>query len=153
MLFAAFVLGIAAGLRSMTPLAVVSWMAYTRWPAVRDSMVAFMTSRFTPAVFTALAVAELIADKLPFTPSRLTAVPLATRIASGALCGVVVAAAAHGSLGVGAIAGAVGALAGSFGGYYARTKLVAALKMPDIVIALTEDVVTIGLAIVAASSV
>jgi uncharacterized membrane protein len=65
----------------------------------------------------------------------------------------VVAAVAHGPLVVGAIVGAIGAVAGSFGGYYARKNLVAALKVPDIAVALTEDVVTIGLAILAASSI
>jgi uncharacterized membrane protein len=152
MLFAAFVLGITAGLRSMTPLAVVAWMALTR-PAVHDSFVAFIAARATAPVLTALAVVELITDKLPFTPSRLTAVPLGARIVSGALCGAVVAAVAHGPLVVGAIVGAIGAVAGSFGGYYARKNLVAALKVPDIAVALTEDVVTIGLAILAASSI
>jgi uncharacterized membrane protein len=151
LLVAALVLGITAGLRSMTPLAVVAWMARGRWPAVGDSAVSFMAATATAPIFIALAIAELIGDKLPFIPSRLSAVPLMTRLLSGALCGAVLCAAARESLAAGAIVGGIGGLVGSFGGYYARRNLVARLKLPDIAIALTEDVVAIGLAIVAAS--
>jgi uncharacterized membrane protein len=40
--------------------------------------------------------------------------------------------------------GIVGALIGTFGGYQARTGLVKALKVPDLVIATLEDIVAIG---------
>lgn len=45
---------------------------------------------------------------------------------------------------LGAVLGIVGALAGRYGGYQARTRLVKALGTPDFVIALLEDLVTIG---------
>jgi len=45
---------------------------------------------------------------------------------------------------LGAVLGAVGGLLGAFAGYKARTGLVKALKVPDIVIALLEDAVAIG---------
>jgi hypothetical protein len=35
-------------------------------------------------------VSELIADKMPFTPSRLNAAPLPSRIVSGAICGATI---------------------------------------------------------------
>jgi uncharacterized membrane protein len=38
----------------------------------------------------------------------------------------------------------MGALAGTYGGYQARTRLVKALGTPDFVIALLEDLVTIA---------
>jgi uncharacterized membrane protein len=47
-------------------------------------------------------------------------------------------------LALGAVIGIVGALAGTYGGYYARTGLVRALKVPDLVIAILEDIVAIG---------
>jgi uncharacterized membrane protein len=40
--------------------------------------------------------------------------------------------------------GAVGGIAGALAGYEVRTLLVKALKVPDLVIALLEDAVTIG---------
>ena len=45
---------------------------------------------------------------------------------------------------LGTVLGIVGALAGTYGGYQARTRLVKALGTPDFVIALLEDLVTIG---------
>jgi uncharacterized membrane protein len=64
----------------------------------------------------------------------------------GALCGVCVCAASNQSLIIGAIMGAVGGLVGAFAGYEIRRKLVAALHIKDVFIALLEDLVTIGLA-------
>jgi uncharacterized membrane protein len=51
------------------------------------------------------------------------------------------------SLVVGALIGAVGAVVGAFAGYKARVGLVRGLKVPDIVIAIPEDLVAIGLAV------
>jgi uncharacterized membrane protein len=42
------------------------------------------------------------------------------------------------------MAGALGGIAGTLGGYRARTGLVRALKLPDFVIALLEDLVAVG---------
>ncbi|MGA9185331.1 MAG: hypothetical protein WBZ32_08545, partial [Candidatus Acidiferrales bacterium] len=44
----------------------------------------------------------------------------------------------------GAALGIVGALIGTFGGYQARTRLVRALGMPGYVVAVLEDLLTIG---------
>jgi uncharacterized membrane protein len=42
------------------------------------------------------------------------------------------------------LVGALGAVAGTLGGYAARTRLVKALKVPDFAVALPEDAVAIG---------
>jgi len=52
---------------------------------------------------------------------------------------------------LGAIAGIIGALAGTFGGYYTRVGLVRSLRVPDIAIALPEDAIAIGLGLFLAS--
>jgi len=44
---------------------------------------------------------------------------------------------------LGPILGTAGAVAGAFGGYQVRTRLVKALKVPDFVIAILEDAVAI----------
>jgi uncharacterized membrane protein len=64
----------------------------------------------------------------------------------GGLCGASVCAASNQSLIIGAILGAIGGVIGAFAGYEIRRKLVAALNIKDIFIALPEDLVTIGLA-------
>jgi uncharacterized membrane protein len=95
-------------------------------------------------IFILLAVGELIADQLPSTPSRTAPPGLIGRIVMGGLCGAGIAAAGPQSLVPGAILGIAGALIGTFGGYQARTGLVTALKVPDLVIATFEDVVAIA---------
>lgn len=152
LLLIALVLGVSAGLRSMTPPAVVAWAAGS-WPGVAASPLSFMASRLVSYLFIAFAAGELIADKLPFIPSRLMAGPLIARICSGALCGAVVAAAAGAGLVAPAIAGAVGGVAGAFGGYHVRRNLTTSGGLPDLVVALIEDVVAIGLAVFAVSRV
>jgi uncharacterized membrane protein len=104
-----------------------------------------MGSKWTAAVFTLLALVELVADQLPGTPARTAAVGLSARIVTGALCGASLAVAGAASLWLGAVAGAIGAIAGAFGGYQARVGLVRALRVPDVGIAVPEDIVAIGL--------
>ena len=94
-LLVGFVLGMSAGLRSMTPIAIVAWAAQLGWPELRATSLAFMAAPVTAWVFTLFACIELVFDKLPFTPSRLGAGPLGVRILSGALCSATVCAAAH----------------------------------------------------------
>jgi len=141
----AFVLGMIAGLRSLTAPAVLSWAMRFR-PELQASPVAFMTQPHTAYAFTALAAIELVTDKLPFTPSRLTAVPLAARIMMGALCGATICSLAGYSLVAGAITGGVGGWAGALAGYHTRRYLTSTTQLPDIVVAITEDVIAIGVA-------
>jgi uncharacterized membrane protein len=144
LLFIAFALGFTAGLRSMTPLALLAWTAHDRLPGVAQSAVAFMASVPAKWVLGVFALVELCTDKLPFTPSRLATGPLAARVLSGALCGVVVQASAGAPLLTGAIVGVAGAVVGSFAGYRARHALVAQAGYSDLLIAVLEDIVTIG---------
>jgi len=150
LLLLALLLGVSAGLRSMTPLAVVAWAA-RGWPAVAGSALGFMAAPITGYVFAALAIGELIADKLPFIPSRLQPGPLGGRVISGALTGAVAAIAMQGSPLLAGIAGAIGGLAGSYGGHAVRRDLTVGRKLPAIPIALVEDAVAIGLAVLAVS--
>jgi uncharacterized membrane protein len=144
-LLLAFGIGIVAGLRSLTAPAVVAWAAHLGWLHLAGSPLAFMGSKWTAAVFTLLALVELVADQLPGTPPRTAAVGLSARIVTGALCGASFAVAGGASLWLGAVAGAIGAIAGAFGGYQARVGLVRALRVPDVAIAIPEDIVAIGL--------
>lgn len=141
-----FGIGFAAGLRSLTPPAVVAWAAHLGWLNLNNSPLAFMGSIITAVIFSLLAVFELIADLLPQTGNRTAPVPLVARILMGALCGACLCAATNQSLIIGAILGGVGGIIGAFAGYEIRRKLVAALKIKDSFIAVLEDLVTIGLA-------
>jgi uncharacterized membrane protein len=143
-LLLAFLLGVVAGLRSFTAPAVLAWAAHRGWLSLHGTPLSFMASAAATVIFILLAVGELIADQLPSTPSRTAPPGLIARIVTAGLCGAGIAAAGTQSLAVGAILGIVGALIGTFGGYQARTGLVKAFKVPDLVIATLEDVVAIG---------
>jgi len=128
----------------MTAPAAVCWAVYLRWFDPRPSPLAFMGSTLATAAFTLFAIGELIADKLPSTPSRLTPFPLGARILMGGLCGATFFAAAHESQLVGALVGGVGGIAGALAGYHARRTLTQTMQIPDFVIAVIEDVIAVG---------
>jgi uncharacterized membrane protein len=143
-LLLAFLIGVVAGLRSLTAPAVVAWAAHKNWLNLQSTPLAFMGSITALVIFVVLAIGELIADQLPNTPSRTKPPGLVARIILGGLCGAALAAAGAQSLGIGGILGAAGGIAGAFGGYQVRTRLVRALKVPDFVIAFLEDAIAIG---------
>jgi len=140
----AFFIGIIAGLRSMTAPAVVAWASRLGWLSLAGTPLAFLASPAATWVLTGFALAELVADKLPITPSRTTPGPFIGRILTGGLAGSALTGGLGGSLLLGAVLGALGAVAGTMGGYRARTGLVRALGVPDYVVALAEDAVAVG---------
>jgi len=138
----ALLIGFCAGLRSLTPLAVTAWAVRLGW--MSPTSVTWLGALPSVAIFSLLAMAELIADKLPSTPSRTSPPGLIGRVATGALSGACVASAAGGGGLAGAIAGIAGALLGCFGGYFARTGIVRAAGIPDLPVALLEDFIAIA---------
>src|SRR5438046_7763045 len=132
----AFGVGVAAGLRSLSPPAVVAWAAHLGWSILIDSPLRFMASTIAVVIFSLLAVFELIADLLPQTGKRTAPVPLAARILMGGLCSACLYAASNQPLVIGAILGAVGGVIGAFAGYEIRRRLVAASLVKDIIVCL-----------------
>ena len=140
----AFAIGVVVGLRSLTAPAVVAWAARRGWLNLHNSSLSFMGSTAAVAIFTILALVELVADQLPSTPARTKAPGLIARIVLGGLSGAAVALAGGQSAAVGCVLGAVGGVVGAFAGYQVRTGLVRALKVPDLVIAVLEDLVAVA---------
>ena len=143
-LLLAFLIGVIAGLRTMTAPAVVAWAANRHWLNLHNSPLGLMGSIAAVVVFTLGALGELVIDKLPSTPNRTKLLGLIGRSVLGALSGAAVAAAGAQSIAIGAVLGVAGAIAGAFTGYEIRKRLVGALKVPDFVIALFEDAVAIA---------
>src|SRR5215467_6035061 len=139
----AFLIGFFAGLRSLTAPAVTAWAVHLGWMKLRGQL-ALIGSIPAVAIFTLLAVVEMVADKLPNTPSRTAPPGLIARIVMGGLTGACVAAAGGQGALLGSVIGAVGGVVGCFGGYQARTRLVKALGTPDIYVALLEDLAAIA---------
>jgi uncharacterized membrane protein len=143
LLLLAFGIGVIAGLRSLTAPAVVAWAAQRGWINLHGSALSFMASTVAVALFTILAAVELVTDKLPSTPARTKPPGLIARVLLGGLSGAAIWLAGGQSAAMGASLGAAGGLMGTFVGYQIRTGLVRALKVPDIVVALLEDLVAI----------
>jgi uncharacterized membrane protein len=142
-LLLAFLIGVISGLRSLTAPVIVAWAARRNWLSLLNTPLFFMAS--TPAVvlFTVLAVAELVADKLPTTPSRIEGPGLIARVVLGSLSGAALALSGRQSIAAGIVLGGLGGFIGAFAGYEIRRRLVQALKVPDLVIAILEDAVAI----------
>jgi uncharacterized membrane protein len=134
LVFRSLALGTASGMRSSLGLAAPG--------LVRRTSGAVGTSARTLAVGS-----ELVADKLPSTPSRLEPPALAARFASGATGSVVLSRSAGAAPAWPVLAGLAGAAAGSFGG--AAWRRWAGSRRPDWQAALGEDAVAVGLAILA----
>ena len=140
-------IGIVAGLRAFTAPAIVAWAAHLEWLNLRNSPLAFMGSTTAVAIFSLLAIGELIGDKLPNIPKRTALAPLSARIITGALGGACLCAATGKLLVAGALLGGIGGAIGAFVGYEIRKGVVNNLHIKDFVFAACEDLVAIGLAV------
>ena len=136
----ALLIGVVAGLRVMTAPAVVSWAAYLGRMHLEGTWLAFLGYAWTPYILSALALAELVTDQLPKTPNRKVPMQFGARIITGGLRGTALG--ASGGTLIGGLA-----IAGTIGGYEFRTRLVARTGGRDLPIALLEDAIAIGGAI------
>jgi uncharacterized membrane protein len=136
----ALLIGVVAGLRALTPLAVVSWAAHLGLLHLQGTWLAFLGHPVTAWIATVLALVELVTDKLPTTPSRKVPMQFGARIAVGALCGAALGLPAQ--MFAGLFAGVIGATIGTLGGAAFRQLL--AKKFGNVPAALLEDVIAIG---------
>ena len=144
-------LGAVAGLRSQLPLALLAFAANRgTFASAAGPPLSRLRSRRGQAICGLSAAGELVADKLPRTPSRLAPGPLAGRVAFGALAGAAVAREANRATGLGAVLGGAGAALGAFAGYQLRSAAGRATGIPDPAWGAVEDAValTLGLALI-----
>ena len=139
----AFLIGLFAGLRSLTPPAAVAWAVYLGWIRLTRPL-SLIGSLPAVIILSLLAITEIILDKLPNTPNRTAPPGLIARIVTGGFTGACVSLGGGRSALVGAGLGVIGGIAGCFGGYHARAQLVKSLRLPDFYIALLEDLIAIG---------
>jgi uncharacterized membrane protein len=138
----ALLIGVVAGLRTMTAPAAVSWAARLGRLTLGGSWLAFLGYSWTPWILSLLALGELIGDQLPSTPSRTLPLPFTGRIVSGAISGAAVAA-AGGTMVGGMLAGIAGAVIGTLGGHALRARLAVAFHS-DRPAAFSEDAIALG---------
>jgi uncharacterized membrane protein len=124
--FRALGIGAVAGLRTFTAPAATLGIDRQVWSGV----------------VLVLAAGELIADKLPFMPSRLSPGSLGARLVSGGLCGRALARRFGGSGTIGLAVGALAAAGSAWVGYTIRHELTGR-GLPDFPVALVEDSVAV----------
>ncbi len=135
----AAVVGAVAGMRSMSSPAIVSRLGLLNHPVVAKSTAA-------------IAIAEVIADKLPFLPKRTNAPSLIWRTISGALSGAAICSSKKRSVLAGAMLGAAAAVGATYGAYELRRWAGRKFELPDPVIAVAEDVLAASCACLVLSS-
>jgi uncharacterized membrane protein len=138
----ALLIGIVAGLRAMTPPALVAWAAHLGWIDLSGSWLGFFANTWVRWILTLLAIVELVTDQLPSTPSRTVPIQFGARIATGALSGAALGTAGGAMVG-GLLAGVIGAVIGTLGGRALRARLASAFGS-DRPAAFIEDAIAIG---------
>ena len=139
----AVLIGLFAGLRSLTPPAAVAWAVHLDWLKLARPL-SLIGSLPAVIILSLLAITEFFVDKLPNTPNRTAPLGLIARIETGGLTGACVSLGGGRSAFAGAAFGVLGGIVGCFGGYQARARLVKSLRQPDFNIALLEDLIAIG---------
>lgn len=144
----ALLAGFSAGLRTATPIGVMaaerndaSFRAgWKNWPLFRSGAGRFLLQM--------VWAGELIADKMPFIPPRTNPMVMASRIMVGGIAGLAVGSEGHGAAPrlLGMMAGVAGAAAGARGGYAYRTQVAESAGMPDLMLALPEDIAAYAIA-------
>lgn len=155
LMLTAFGLGVVTGMRSLGALTLLAteqhddtrgwlrthpfWKGEPRRP-IADALRSTALTRALKGG----ALAEALADKMPDLPARIEPAPLFGRAAIGALVGAAAAELVGDDRLPPALAGAAGAIAGAYGAYHVRRWLAENTKVPDTVVALTEDAVVLG---------
>ena len=109
----ALTIGVVAGLRAVMAPAAVSWAAYlTSGLDLSGSWLAFLGFRWTPLIISVAALAELVTDQLPTTPSRKVPAQFGARLVMGAVSGAAIGT-PSGAWIAGLVLGVVGAVVGT----------------------------------------
>ncbi len=143
-LLVALCLGGLTGLRAFTPITVLVWMLHLHHLKILGSPLYFLHTMTAIVILTILAVAELIADKLPSTPSRLRLPGMIGRVIFGVVCGIVSGQMWGATWQTCAAAGLIGAVVGAWVGYEVRTGLVRTFHWHDLPAAFMGDAIAIG---------
>ena len=138
-------LGITAGLRSMTAMAVLCWFAWLRL-LPQSGWALWAGSLVTVIFFSLAALGEYVGDTLPRAPKRTAPLGLTARFVLGAMAGALAARAVFEPVAGGILFSLIGAGIGAFGGYRVRIFWSKALGR-DLPVALLESAIALGLAI------
>lgn len=120
MLIHSFLIGLVAGARALTPLAVVSDAAHRGALPADNAAPRWLGHTAVAAGTKALAAAELGGDKLQSAPDRIVPAGIAARLLTGGLAGAALA--PRGQAVAGAILGATAAVGAAYLTFHARMR-------------------------------
>lgn len=140
----ATVAGAVAGMRAMTAPALVSRLVQAGHLPMGHAVSSLFEHASSTKVTVALALGELVADKLPFTPRRTIPGALITRAVTGGLSGAAIANSRRRSPLLGALLGGAAAVGMAYAAYQFRKKLTTDWHIPDTLVALAEDAIAVG---------
>jgi uncharacterized membrane protein len=143
--FKAICMGVIAGMRSMSAPALTSdYLTRQNSNSLAHSSFGLMGAPRVAQALKVAAVGELVFDKLPGVPARISPGPLVARFLSGALCGASLCTLEGKRIELGAIAGGLTAIGSAYAFYHLRRTIGQAACIPDAVLGLTEDAIAIG---------
>lgn len=116
-------IGLVAGLRSMTPFAAVAFAARNRRLNRKPDETSLLASRTAVAGASVLAAGELLGDKMRSAPDRTIPPGLVARLITGAVAGAALA--PRRDRLPAAVLGALGAVAGGYVGLAVRKRAMA----------------------------
>ena len=140
-------MGFITGMRTMTPIAVLCWFAWLKLLPVDGSWAWWCGVLGVAMLFTVLALAEYVADKMGKSPRPTRPTVLVVRFFFGGLVGAILASGLDASGVEGVILGVLGALVGAFAAYQLRHQLTRRIGCKMWQVTLTEDVFAIAAAI------
>lgn len=140
-------MGAVAGMRSLSAPAMLTRIAKSGVLPQRGEELGFLKNRKVAIPLTALALGEVLVDKLPFMPKRTKAFSLFGRAVTGGLTGAAICSAKRKPAWIGAVIGAAAAVGGAYAAYNIRRQLTEKTRVPDTLIGLAEDALVAGVGI------
>ncbi|QHS52730.1 DUF4126 family protein [Edaphobacter sp. 12200R-103] len=139
-------LGFITGMRTLTPITVLSWFAWLHLLPL-DPWATWAGKLPVVLGFTLLAAMEYAADKYGRSPRPTRPAVLLVRVFLGGLVGAIIATSLDAPTSEGIILGVLGALVGAFVAYQLRHQLTSRLGCKVWHITLAEDIFAIFFAI------
>ena len=136
-------IGLVAGARSMAPLAAVALANQSGRLQRGNGAPGFLDSKAFTVGAAAMAIGELLGDKMKSAPDRIVAPGIAARLATGAIAGAAVAPKHERAATM--VIGAAAAVAASYLTFHLRMK--ALHRYGQTASGLVEDAITVGSAV------
>lgn len=142
----AVALATIAGVRSMSAPALLAKYASEHKGKFKKTPFNWILSENVQGIAPILALGEMVGDKLPFAPNRISPMLLLGRVGSGALVGAALFASEKEDTLTGAVVGGGAAFFSSFVSFAIRVGVSKVLHLPSPIVGLAEDaaVITLG---------